>query len=410
MFSAIYDAMEAEHQPKFYVKNGKASRGLEQPARAAILLNAFRSAGWPIQNPDAFGLDPILKIHTERYLSFLQRANAYLGSSAEGDAELVATITRDSSGNYPLSLLGQVEWHMFDVFSPIGSNTYAAALGSASVALTGARLLRDGARSAYALCRPPGHHAHADYGGGYCYFNNAAIAAEELSSGGNRVAILDVDADHGNGTQDIFYERDDVLHVSLHADPSVSYPYYSGYEDESGKGAGIGANINIPLALGTDDKAYLNALSRGLDIIAKFNPRYCVVALGVDGHVDEPNQVFKLTTDCYYKLGEALFELGLPTLFTQEGGYNLTTLARNVLAVATPFARGADGAIFPPEANRVLPGLAWATRCGRMVKLIPPPPASPEKHDDNECRTGEATSRSRGQRSFVFFSDVCCAC
>lgn len=341
MFSVIYDPVETTHEPKFYVRSGRICSGFERTGRAATLLDAFKRANWPIRGADDFGLGAILKVHSKRYASFLQRASAHLELGADADAELVPTITRKNTAamKYPAALAGQVEWHMYDVFSPIGPNTYAAALGAANVALTAAESLRGGARAAYALCRPPGHHAHADYGGGYCYLNNAAIAAQALSCEGNRVAILDVDADHGNGTQDIFYEREDVFHVSLHADPSDSYPFFTGYEEERGRGAGFGANVNITLSRGTGDEIYLAALSRALETLSRFDPHYLVVALGVDGHVDEPNQLFRLTTDCYHKIGAALFEVGLPTLFTQEGGYNRETLAANVLAVTAPFAQ-----------------------------------------------------------------------
>jgi len=339
LFSVIYDDNETRHAPRFYIKNGKLGGNLDNPQRAETLLAAFRAASISVEKATDFGLAPVLDVHTQPYVRFLQRADEYLKSDVTASSELVPTITRKADASvYPSSLVGQLEWHMFDTYSPISSATMSAALGAANSALSAASILKAGGHaSSYALCRPPGHHAHADYGGGYCYFNNAAIAAEFLSRDSTRVAILDIDADHGNGTQSIFYDRADVLHVSLHADPVYSYPYFTGHESETGSGDGIGANRNVPLPVGTTDRAYLNALNGALDYIARFDPAYLVVALGVDGHAEEPNPLFGLSTDAYWQIGEAIASLTRPTMFTQEGGYNLKNVASNVLATISPF-------------------------------------------------------------------------
>lgn len=343
MFSVIYDHSETRHAPQFYIKNGKLGGNLDNPKRAETLLSAFHAANVDVKHATDFGLGPILDVHTQPYLRFLQRANEYLKSEMPASSELVPTITRKAGASvYPGSLVGQLEWHMFDTYSPISSTTMSAALGAANSALTAAGILKSGGRASYALCRPPGHHAHADYGGGYCYFNNAALAAELLCKDGANVAILDIDADHGNGTQSIFYDRPDVLHVSLHADPAYSYPFFTGHESETGSGAGIGANRNVPLPVGTGDRAYLDALNGALELIARFDPAYLVVALGVDGHAEEPNPLFALSTDAYWQIGEAIASLGRPTMFTQEGGYNLKNVASNVLATISPFVAQAE--------------------------------------------------------------------
>ncbi|MEI9431706.1 histone deacetylase family protein [Mesorhizobium sp. Cs1299R1N3] len=338
MFSVIYDQSETRHAPQFYIKNGQLGVSLDHPKRAETLLSAFRTAEIEIRAATNFGLGPVLNVHTQRYLQFLQRADEYLESSMPASSELVPTITRKGNASvYPDSLIGQLEWHMFDTYSPISHGTMSAALGAANCAITAAHILKSGGPASYALCRPPGHHAHADYGGGYCYFNNAAVAAEFLAKGGKRVAILDLDADHGNGTQSIFYERPDVLHVSIHADPTFSYPFFTGHEVEIGWGEGIGTTRNIPLRIGTADQEYLDALEVALEHIARFDPEYLVVALGVDGHIEEPNPLFALSHDCYSRIGEAIASLNRPTMFTQEGGYNLKNLAANVLATISPF-------------------------------------------------------------------------
>lgn len=336
MFSVIYDHRDTRHAPQFYIKNGKLGDHLDSPKRAETLLSAFHAAKIDIEDATDFGLDPIRDVHTERYVRFLMRADEHQ-KSRSARSELVPTITRKAdTGVYPISLAGQIEWHMFDTYSPISSTSMAAALGAANSALTAASILKSGGWAAYALCRPPGHHAHADYGGGYCYFNNAAVAAEFLAKDGNRVAVLDIDADHGNGTQSIFYERPDVLHVSLHADPAYCYPYFTGYASETGSGPGTGTTRNIPLPIGTTDDAYLGAVNGAMEYISTFDPTYLVVALGVDGHAEEPNPLFALSTDGYSRIGEAIASLGKPTMFTQEGGYNLKNIASNVLATISP--------------------------------------------------------------------------
>lgn len=354
MFSVIYDHSETRHAPQFYIRNGKLGGNLDSPKRAETLLSAFRTARIDVENATDFGLATVLDVHTRRYVQFLQRADEHLKSEIPPSSELVPTITRKSDASaYPHSLVGQLEWHMFDTYSPLGPATMSAALGAANSALTAASILKSGGRAAYALCRPPGHHAHADYGGGYCYFNNAALAAEFLSKGGIKVAILDIDADHGNGTQSIFYDRPDVLHVSLHADPAYAYPFFTGHESETGHGAGIGATRNIPLPIGTDDRTYLDALNGALEHVARFNPKYIVVALGVDGHAEEPNPLFALSTDCYARIGEAIASLGMPVMFTQEGGYNLKNLAANVLATVSPVIGQAEPATVTTKKGNV---------------------------------------------------------
>ncbi len=201
-----------------------------------------------------------------------------------------------------------------------------------------ARLVRDGADAAYALCRPPGHHAYADMAGGFCFLNNTAIAAQDLVATGRRVAILDVDVHHGNGTQGIFYRRADVLTVSLHADPLRFYPFFWGYAAERGEGEGLGANLNIPLPRGTGDAAYLEALARAMRRIRAFAPDALVVALGLDAHEGDPFKGLAITTGGFGRIGAAVRGLGLPTVLVQEGGYLSDDLGANLAAFLQGFS------------------------------------------------------------------------
>jgi acetoin utilization deacetylase AcuC-like enzyme len=220
----------------------------------------------------------------------------------------------------------------------ISEGTWEAARAAADVSLTGAELLKNGARSAFALCRPPGHHAARDLFGGYCFINNAAAAAQFLRDGGaERVAILDVDFHHGNGTQDIFYERADVLFVSLHADPKDDFPYFSGYADETGGNAGTGFTLNLPLPTGTSFETWQDALCIALARIEAFKADALIVSLGVDTFVNDPISSFRLSSPDFATYGRMIGAIGLPTLFVLEGGYAVEEIGVNVVNVLTGF-------------------------------------------------------------------------
>jgi acetoin utilization deacetylase AcuC-like enzyme len=205
------------------------------------------------------------------------------------------------------------------------------------VAATAAQLVLEGEDAAYALCRPPGHHAYRDLAGGFCFLNNSAIAAAQLRLRHERVAILDVDVHHGNGTQGIFYERGDVLTVSIHADPASFYPFVWGYAHERGAGAGLGANLNIPLPIGTGDDGYLRALNAAQAMIEAFAPGALVVALGLDASEHDPLAGLAVTTDGFRRIGQAIARLGLPTVLVQEGGYLSDILGTNLTATLAGF-------------------------------------------------------------------------
>lgn len=238
----------------------------------------------------------------------------------------------------PAGINGKLGYYAYDAGTPIVEGTWDAALAGAQSALTAAALVANGAPAAYALCRPPGHHAgHATYGG-YCFLNNAAIAAQYLRDQGRaRVAVLDVDYHHGNGTQDIFWERADVLTVSIHGTPESEYPFFRGYADECGAGPGLGFNHNFPLPRGTDWEVWRAALAEALARIRAFAPEALVVSLGVDTYEHDPISAFKLKESDYPLMGAAIAGLGLPTVFVQEGGYAVAEIGRNVAGVLTGF-------------------------------------------------------------------------
>ena len=228
--------------------------------------------------------------------------------------------------------------------TPLVAGTYPAARAAVDVALTAADLVLDGARAAYGLCRPPGHHAPRAAYGGYCYFNNAAVVADHVArSTGARVTVLDVDYHHGNGTQQIFYERDDVQYVSLHGDPNRAYPYFAGYAEECGGGRGLGSTLNLPFPPGTDDATYQAGLTRALEAIDAFGPTTLVVSLGVDTFELDPIADFALTTDGFARAGAMVAELGRPTIVLQEGGYHVPTIGENVRTWLAAFDGAASG-------------------------------------------------------------------
>ncbi len=236
----------------------------------------------------------------------------------------------------PKSLLGLAGYYIMDLSACIVEGTFPAALASANCALSAAQAVGGGERSAFALCRPPGHHAGKDYAGGYCFINNAAVAANWLSSKGH-VAILDVDYHAGNGTQDIFYERDDVMTISIHADPDFEYPHFIGFAGERGRGRGFGFHHNFPLPKGTGDAEYLYMLDKALALIREFKPVYLVVSAGMDIYADDPLGTVKVSTQGIGEIGKRIASLGLPTVIVMEGGYANEALGRNILTFLTPF-------------------------------------------------------------------------
>lgn len=273
-------------------------------------------------------------MHDESFVTFIRGAyGAWHAAGKAGQALPSAWPMRGAEAPLPRSVDGQLGYYCFDAATPIGPGTWQAATAAAHVALTAQRLVTGGERAAFALCRPPGHHAARALYGGYCFFNNAAVAAQAFCDAGARVALLDLDYHHGNGTQDLFYARKDVLFVSLHADPADEFPFFSGYANERGVGEGEGFTLNLPLALGADWPAYRGALEVALERVRAFAPDALVVSLGFDAFAGDPIGGFALREDDFGRMGAALAPLGLPTLFVLEGGYALDALGG--LAVKT---------------------------------------------------------------------------
>jgi acetoin utilization deacetylase AcuC-like enzyme len=335
----VYDDEHNLHSGLLDPRGDEWGPSAECPERANNVLQAIRDQEiGALISPLNFGEDKLLRIHAPDYVQFLKNvwpewlASDEKGANARPDTFVGAGMRRADTE----CIAGKLGRYSFDSTTPFVEGSWQAIRASANIALTGADLLRGGERQAFALCRPPGHHANVDYCGGYCYLNNTALAAQSLLDGGaKKIAVLDVDYHHGNGTQSIFYERNDVLTVSLHADPSVEYPFFLGYADEPGSGAGHGFNINYPLPFGTDWDKYEVALVDALHEVRRFEPDALVVALGLDTFVDDPTTHFGIAADDYVQMGHSVAALGVPTLVVLEGGYSVEHIGTNTVKFLT---------------------------------------------------------------------------
>jgi acetoin utilization deacetylase AcuC-like enzyme len=333
----VHSAAHALHHGRGEFTDGRWMACHEVPARVAMILASVQAAGLgPVVAPGEHGRAPIERVHDPRLVAFVEQAHGiWAATGRPGDALPMTWPMRTLRDAEPAVIEGRLGYWCFDAGTPIGPGTWAAAYGSAQVALSGAaRLAAEG--TVFALCRPPGHHAAADVYGGYCFLNNAAIAAQALvDAGASRVAILDVDYHHGNGTQAIFQDRADVLFVSIHADPAHEYPFFLGFADERGRRAGEGFTLNLPLPLGTRAPAWMAALEAACARIAAFAPDALVVSLGVDTFALDPISHFQLQTEDYPPIGRRIGALRLPTLVVMEGGYAVDAIGTNVVGVLT---------------------------------------------------------------------------
>ncbi len=346
----FYSDTHRKHQPPFEVfDGGKRVPYLENIDRMDRIRTALEKTDWAeLTLPADFGLDPILAVHDRDYIAFLASCwdewlalDPTVAASPEQHAFLPATFAlRRSPSHVPSQLLGKAGYYIMDLSACIVAGTYEAVLSSANCALSAAEFISSSTvnrpPSAFALCRPPGHHAGRDYAAGYCFVNNSSVAANRLSSKG-RVAVLDIDYHAGNGTQDIFYERNDVLTISIHGDPDFEYPHFIGYAEETGVGAGLGFHRNFPLARGTDDKGYLSALDEALNLIRDFAPNYLVVPTGMDTFEDDPLGTFKVTRAGFAEIGKRIATLHLPTVVVMEGGYANAALGENIVTLLENF-------------------------------------------------------------------------
>lgn len=334
----VFDDAQRSHAPGEFIVSGKPQPIPETPERVDMLLEGVRRLAGPIMAPpDIFG-DTLALVHERRYIQFLStlwERWARLPDAASTPSANVFALGRASLPpvGYPDSVVGQCGYHLGDGSCPVTPKTWAAARASAAAAAHGASLLLAGESLVYALCRPPGHHAASDMAAGFCYFNNAAIAAELLTRAGRRTAILDIDVHHGNGTEAIFYDRADVLTASIHAHPKRFYPFFWGYETETGRGEGEGFNLNLPMERGTTIKPYCAALDSALQRIAAFAPDALVLAAGLDIAVDDPFRGFAITTADFAEIGRMIAGFGQPVLVIQEGGYPSASLGLNLASL-----------------------------------------------------------------------------
>ncbi len=339
------------HNPEHHLHAGRREmfRGRlvpchETPERLEHVLAELRArAIGRLREPGAADTALVARVHAPRYLDFLAGAwDEWIAlDAANAEVDILPSVWPGRGLRHdvaPENFSARVGQFCFDAGSPIGAGTWRAALAGAACAIDAARAVGAGGRAAMALTRPPGHHAGADFFGGYCFLNNAALAAQALrEAGAARVAVVDVDYHHGNGTQAIFDERDDVLTVSIHGDPSTEYPFYLGYADETGHGRGAGFNLNLPLPAGTGFDRWREALGAALGRVRAFGADALVVALGVDTFEGDPISKFRLRSADYLEIGRALAGAGLPAVFTMEGGYAVAEVGVNVANVLEGF-------------------------------------------------------------------------
>lgn len=341
----FFDEGHAAHAPDFFLMRGRLRNNFEIPARAQALVDACRALGLPVVAPPPPDMAAIAAVHEAGFLEFLRTGHAAWAALEAAGPEIVPNIHPTpemiaQGGRVGAGLVSQAGWYVADAGCPIGGGTWQAAMGAAACALAGAARIAAGDRASYALCRPPGHHAYAARAGGHCFLNNAAIAADALRRAGfARVATLDIDSHHGNGTQGIFWDRADVLTVSVHGDPNRYYPWFVGHVEERGGGAGAGCNLNLPLPMGSGDAAWLAAIATGIAAIQEFDPQVLVVSLGFDASEHEPLNAFAVTADGFARAGAAIRALNRPTLLVQEGGYAVDWLGR----LLTRFIEGFGG-------------------------------------------------------------------
>ncbi|PTY38685.1 acetylpolyamine aminohydrolase [Saccharospirillum sp. MSK14-1] len=337
----FYSPRQADHSPDTFLLRGEPAPSPEQSTRADVLLAALDDAGLAVEQLDGQGSAALAQrlalVHQPRYLTFLKTIQQRWGELPGAPQRVAPNVHPTSSAqHYPSHPVGQAGWHLHDMACPLGPTSYDGIVASAATAERAAEaVLLDASQRSYALCRPPGHHAGPERAGGFCFLNNAALAASVLRERFARVAIVDVDLHHGNGTQDIFYARNDVWTGSVHADPDGFYPFFWGTAAETGEGAGEGFNRNVPLPVGADGDAFMAGLETLLDGFGKFNAEAVVIALGLDAHQDDPLAGMSLTTADFTRVGKRLAQLTQPMVVVQEGGYPTPALGANLSAFLT---------------------------------------------------------------------------
>ena len=335
----FYSEKHKLRDAKTELYGGQLVQPFERPSRAEYIHDRVAEVGLgPIVTPDDFGMGPILKVHDADFVQFLQEAWALWEKEGfKGEALPTCWPSRRMSNKKPAFIEGQLGFYALASETSYTDGTWEAAYASAQVALSATQEVLSG-EHAFALCRPPGHHAAYDMYGGYCFLNNAAVSAQYMRDNGKkRVAIVDVDFHHGNGTQDIFYAREDVFFASLHGDPMDAFPHFLGHADEIGTGRGIGFNHNFPMPPGTSFEAWRTALANALDKVAAFNADAIIISLGVDTLESDHISFFKLKSPDFITYGADIAALNLPTLFVMEGGYDISEIGLNTVNVLTGF-------------------------------------------------------------------------
>ncbi len=342
----VYSEKHKLRDAKIEIHEGGLVAPFECPRRAEIILERVVSQQLgAVIAPDEFGLEPVLAVHDAGFVEFLRTCAAEweaAGFGGEAIANCWPTRTMNSP-HIPTFIEGKIGYYALAAETTISVGTWEAALASKDVALTATKLVLEGERAAFGLCRPPGHHAASDQFGGYCFLNNAAIAAQHArNNGAKRVAILDVDFHHGNGTQQIFYDRDDVLFLSIHGDPMDAFPHFLGHADETGAGAGQGFNVNYPLPPETPYAVWKSELGLALARIADFDADILIISLGLDTYENDPISFFKLESEDFTDYGRAIAQLKLPTVFLLEGGYAVEQVGVNTVNVLQGFEQAEE--------------------------------------------------------------------
>lgn len=335
---AFFDARQLGHKPEIYYRGGAPMPHPEQPQRAILIRDMLLENGFAVEAPQDFGTAPIKAVHDPDYVDFFSDAyDRFLTEAPEGALGIPTRHPGTRRGRCPKDINGAMGWWMTDTSTPLTPDTYEAIYWSAQTALSAAKEVMDGARASYGLSRPPGHHAMTDCANGFCFYNNAAVAAQALRGKWAKVALLDVDVHTGNGSLDIFYDRSDVFFCSLHPDPAVFPTFYLGYADETGAGAGAGASLNEVLNMGDGEAEVLAALDRGIAAIQGFGAEALVVSLGFDMAADDPLAAVNVYPDGFAEMARHIAAMTLPTVLIQEGGYLGPSLCNNAKAFLTAF-------------------------------------------------------------------------
>jgi acetoin utilization deacetylase AcuC-like enzyme len=331
----FFDPRQLAHAPTQELHNGAFVPYAETPARAEAFCSHLSAIETPTDHKEA----PILRVHDAGYIEYLKTAHArWVEAGRPGDV-LGYVWPVVGRRNLDLTRIDALAGrYSMDSSTPLTADSWTSAYWSTQSALSALGAVLAGDKAAVGLCRPPGHHAGADYLGGYCFINQAAVAAQAARDAGiERVAILDIDYHHGNGTQDIFWDRGDVFYASVHADPATDFPFYWGHADETGAGAGVGTTLNLPLPQGTTLSAFRAAQAKALDAVARFDPGLLIVSFGADTFVGDPIANFALQTDDYAKLASDIAAAGLPTVILTEGGYAVDALGNNLARFLSGF-------------------------------------------------------------------------